>query len=170
MKSIAMIGFMGSGKSTVGSLLARTAQLSFVDLDDIAMELAEADVADVFANQGEDAWRDWERQALEGMADIGEPIILACGGGVIIKPENRRKLEVEFLTIYLKTSQEVLVERLRDQQDRPLLDVPDPEAAIAKLFEERRELYEATAHVAVTTDKKTPKEIVDEILKSLNEG
>ncbi|MCK4267836.1 MAG: shikimate kinase [Actinomycetia bacterium] len=169
MKSIAMIGFMGSGKSTIGSLLARTARLSFIDLDDIAMELAEADVADVFANQGEDVWRDWEHQALEGMADIGEQIILACGGGIIIKPENRRILEVEFLTIYLKTSQEVLVERLRNPQDRPLLDVPDPEAAIAKLFEERRELYEETAHTVVITDKKTPKEIVDEILKILNE-
>ncbi len=60
MKSIAMIGFMGSGKSTIGSLLARTVRLSFIDLDDIAMELAEADVADVFANQGEDVWRDGE--------------------------------------------------------------------------------------------------------------
>ncbi len=103
------------------------------------------------------------------MGDIGEQIILACGGGIIIKPENRRILEVEFLTIYLKTSQEVLVERLRDSQDRPLLDVPDPEAAIAKLFEERRELYEETAHTVVIADKKTPKEIVDEILKILNE-
>ena len=167
MKSIALIGFMGSGKSTIGSRLAKLTGLDFLDLDEVTMELAGADVADIFSNQGEEAWRAWECQALKQIAAVKESVVLACGGGVILRDENREILRSQFLTIYLKTSVEALLERLRHRKNRPLLDVADPKAAIARLFEERREIYEAVPHVVIVTDGKRPQDVAQEALEAV---
>ncbi len=169
MKSIALIGFMGSGKSTVGSLLAKIAGLDFFDLDEVTTELAGADVADIFSNQGEEAWRTWESRALKQVVEIRERVVLACGGGIILKPENREILRSQFLTIYLKTSVEVLIERLRHRKNRPLLDVADPKAAVARLYDERWEIYEAVPHAIIRTDEKNPKAIAKEALAIIKE-
>ncbi len=169
MKSIALIGFMGSGKSTIGSLLAKNAGVEFFDLDEVTMMLAGADVADIFSNQGEEAWRTWESQALKQVVEIDERVILACGGGIILKSENREILRSQFLTIYLKTSVEVLMERLRHRRNRPLLNVADPKAAVARLFGERRELYESVPHAIIVTDEKSPKDTAKEALAIIKE-
>ena len=162
MNGIALIGFMGSGKSTIGPKVAETVKLPFLDLDETVVKLAGADVAHIFTCEGEAGWRLWESKALQQAAKE-KPVVLACGGGVILSPENRTILERKFLTVYLKTSLEVMVERLRHQTGRPLLDVDDPETAIAKLYTERRDIYESVAHVIVTTDGKRPEVVAKEV-------
>jgi len=161
MKSIALIGFMGSGKSTVGPLLADRLDQAFLDLDSLTERLAGKSVSEVFSGEGESGWRQWESRALKQAAE-GKDLVLSCGGGIILDSANRNILRQCFFTLYLDTSEAVLVERLRWKRGRPLLDVNHPEAAIAQLLEERRTLYEAAAHLIVKTDLKKPQEVADE--------
>lgn len=162
MKSIALIGFMGSGKSTVGPLLAQRQDRPFFDLDTIAERLAGKTVSEVFSGESESGWRLWESRALAAVVDEESPCVLACGGGVILDANNRDILRQSFLTIYLETSEAVLIERLRRGNRRPLLMVADPEAAIVALLKARRSLYEAAAHLIVKTDHKEAVEVADE--------
>ena len=163
MKSIALVGFMGSGKSTVGPLLAERQGRPFLDLDSIAERLAGKTVSEVFSGEGESGWRLWESRALAEAVGTGVPSVLACGGGVVLDSKNRDILRQSFLTIYLETSEAVLIERLRGNSGRPLLAVGEPEAAIAELLKGRRALYEAAAHLIITTDLKNPTEVADEV-------
>jgi len=160
MKNIALIGFMGSGKSTIGPLLADLLGWSFVDLDSKTEELAGEHVAEIF-ERGEAHWRRFEGQALASAARL-DRVVLACGGGIILGPENRELLRKAFLTIYLQAGSETLFERVRDTRARPLLNVPDPKAAVVKLYGERRELYEAVAHTIVSTENRPPADIAAE--------
>ncbi|MDP1809055.1 MAG: shikimate kinase [Actinomycetota bacterium] len=162
MKSIALIGFMGSGKSTVGPLLARRQGRPFFDLDSIAERLSGKTVSEVFSGEGESGWRLWESRALAEVVEEELPFVLACGGGVVLDAKNRDILRQRFLTIYLDVSEAVLIERLRRNKGRPLLAVAEPEAAIAALLKARRALYEAAAHLIIETDLKNPTEVADE--------
>lgn len=161
MKNIALIGFMGSGKSTIGPLLSDLLGRRFVDLDSEAEELAGARVAEIFERHGEAQWRRLESTALASAALL-DRIVLACGGGTILSPENRESLRKDFLTIYLQAGAETLFERARDTRERPLLNVPDPQAAVVKLFGERRELYESVAHIIISTDNRTAADVAAE--------
>ena len=163
MKSIALIGFMGSGKSTVGPLLAQRQDRPFFDLDAMAEQLAGKTVGEIFSAEGESGWRLWESRAFAAVVEQESPCVLACGGGVILGSENREILRQSFLTIYLETSEAALIERLRRNKGRPLLEVAEPETAIAALLKARRALYEAAAHLIVRTDLKNPKEVAIEV-------
>lgn len=167
MKSIALIGFMGCGKSTVGPLLAERLDLPFFDLDSLAENLADMTVSQVFSLEGESGWRQWERRALTGIAE-SDALVLACGGGVILDAANRDVLKEHFLTIYLDTPVEELVARLRRTKDRPLLDVADPKKTIAGLLKERRPLYKTVADLVVDTGRKTPQEVVIETAAAIS--
>ena len=153
---------MGSGKSTVGPLLAQRQDRPFFDLDTMAEQLAGKTVAEIFSGEGESGWRLWESRAFAAVVEQESPCVLACGGGVILGRENREILRQSFLTIYLETSEAALIERLRRNNGRPLLDVAEPEAAIAALLKERRPRYEAAAHLIIKTDLKSPAEVADE--------
>ena len=152
---------MGSGKTTVGPLLAAAVGLAFVDLDTVAEELAGATVAQIFASEGESGWRLRESRALESVLERN-PLVLACGGGIILNRRNREILRDRFLTVYLDASEETLFERLRHQAGRPLLEAADPKEAISRLYIARRPVYEDVAHITIPTDDKRPKEIADE--------
>ncbi len=161
MKSIALIGFMGSGKSTVGPILAERVELAWLDLDTAAEKLAGSTVSEVFEREGEAGWRRWESLALS-QAAAGDPLVLACGGGIVLAETNRDLLRQSFLTIYLETSESVLIGRLRRGRGRPLLEADEPEKAVARLLEERRSLYEGTAHLIISTDGKSAPAVAGE--------
>ncbi len=161
-KSVALIGFMGSGKTTVGPLLSTLLGIPFVDLDEAVVERARMSVSEVFDAEGEAGWRRREREALvERAADT--PHILGCGGGVVLDPENRRTLRERYTTVYLAASTDTLVERLADTAGRPLLDVPEPKKQIERLSAERLPVYEAAVDITIVTDGRTPPEIAGEI-------
>ncbi len=151
MKSIALIGFMGSGKSTAGAILAERLGYDFADLDKVATELAGRGVAEVFAGEGEDEWRRLETDALRGLADR-ERLVLACGGGIIKSLAAREFLKEHFIVVYLAAELTTLSRRLKDEGGRPLLDVADPQAEIERLYCERKQLYEAAANITISTD------------------
>jgi shikimate kinase len=160
MKSIALIGFMGSGKSTVGPLLAQKIGLEFIDLDTAAAEAAGMSISDIFAGEGESGWRRRESAALLGVAKLA-PLVVACGGGIILTPENITLLKRYFLTVYLKASEEALIKRLSRSVGRPLLDLPDPAAEIKRLFRARADAYESAADLTISADAGQPDEVAD---------
>lgn len=160
---------MGSGKSTIGPLLAAALGEKFVDLDDVIVRGAGMNVAEVFAKEGEAGWRRRERASLAALGTGGRTV-LSCGGGVILSSENRALLHDQYLAVYLRTSPDTLVERLRDDTGRPLLDADDPEAALRRIYDERTSLYEEAADISVITDQKPPELLVREILTRIEDG
>ncbi len=162
MKSVALIGFMGSGKTTVGPLLSEILGVAFVDLDEVAVEQAGISVDEVFATEGEEGWRRRERDALVELA-ADRPLVLGCGGGVVLSEENRRTLRERYTIVYLSATTDTLMERLAGVTGRPLLDVPEPKKQIDRLSAQRLPVYEAVADITVATDGRDPNEIAIEI-------
>jgi len=167
-QSVALIGFMGSGKTTVGPLLADLLEVPFVDLDAVMVERAGMSVKEVFAAEGEEGWRRREREVLAELSS-GRPLVLGCGGGIILSEANRRELMARFTIVYLLASTDTLAERLISVPDRPLLDVPEPKKEIERLYAERLPVYEAVADISVATDARAPNEIAVEISDRLGD-
>lgn len=168
-KSIALIGFMGSGKTTVGPLLAESLGVAFVDLDEVAVERAGMSVEEVFAAEGEAGWRRQERDALLEVVE-DRPLVLGCGGGVVLSQENRRTLQEHYMIVYLSASTDTLAKRLAGSTGRPLLDVPEPKKQLERLSAQRLSVYEGVADIIVSTDARAPSEIAIEIVDRMSEA
>ena len=158
---------MGSGKSTIGPLLADAVGADFVDLDQVITEAAGTSVSEIFAREGEEGWRRRERAALL-KTDANRRIVLSCGGGVVLGRENRAFLKNYYVTVYLLTSPGTLERRLHGRTGRPLLDVDD-ERVLRRIYDERLPVYEKAAQITVATDEKTPESLVREILMRIED-
>ena len=161
---IALTGFMGSGKSTVGALLADTLGCPFIDLDDLIVKKAGRSIPEIFAADGERGFRRLEKQALETtVARYAEnTVVLALGGGTVTVPGAIRLLQEKTLCIYLQASLEALQARLEGQTEgRPLAG-----EGFAERLAAREPLYEQAAHVTIDTTGLTPEDITDEIIIS----
>lgn len=161
---ISLCGFMGSGKTTVGKVLADFLGCPFWDLDDIVEKKAGKTIAEIFATEGEPAFRQWEARLLrQTIEKYGEnTFILALGGGTVLNPASASLLQEKTTCIYLRARLETLLQRLEGERDgRPLAD-----ENLARRLTGRLPLYESTAHVTVDTDGLTPEEIADEIVIS----
>ncbi len=162
-KNLALVGFMASGKSTVGRLLAESLRLPFVDLDEVVEAEAGMDVAEIFSREGEDAFRRRESLALESVL-AGESGVIACGGGIILREENVRLLRENAVVFYLAVSAQAALERAcEDGTVRPLLQVVDAASATERLLEERTPRYLAAAHEVVDAEHVSPRELAEEI-------
>ncbi len=160
---IFLIGFMASGKTTVGRLLAERLEWAFVDLDKLIEDGAGKTVADIFAAEGEAGFRKRETEAVRGVAKRRE-VVVATGGGAPCREENVEAMLTEGRVFWLDVSPEEAVRRAGSASGRPLLDrEADPLAAARKLLDARRPFYKR-AHAGVETDGRTPKEIVDDLL------
>jgi shikimate kinase len=166
VKKIALVGPMGAGKSTIGRLLANYLQLSFSDSDHVVEEKSGADIPWIFDVEGEEGFRDRETAALESLLNEG-PLVLATGGGIILRAKNRQLLQQADAVVYLKADTERLVQRTMKDKNRPLLQVDDPRQKILELLAERDPLYCAVATHTVTTDSRSPKVIAQQIAASL---
>jgi len=160
---VAIVGYMGSGKTTLGRLLAHATGLEFVDLDRTIVKMAGKEIPEIFAEQGEDLFRDLEHQALREALDGQSPCIVACGGGVVVRPENRALLQ-EVTTVFLREDISVLYGRTRGP-GRPL------RAASREEFEaryaERLPYYREVADIEVEVNGRTPAGVVEEVLGCL---
>ena len=155
---------MGSGKSTVGALLADALGCPFIDLDQLIVKKAGRSIPEIFAAEGEAGFRRLEKQALETtIARYAEnTVVLALGGGTVTVPGAVKLLQEKTLCIYLQASLEALQARLEGQTEgRPLAD-----EGIADRLAQREPLYEAAAHVTIDTTGLTPEDITDEIIIS----
>ena len=161
---ISLTGFMGSGKSTVGRLLADALGCPFLDLDDLIVKKAGKSIPDIFAQDGEPAFRRLEarllRQTVEKYAET--TAVLALGGGAVMTPASAALLHEKTVCIYLRATLDTLLQRLAGETaGRPLAD-----DAMAARLAEREPIYEETAHVIIDTDGLSPDEVADEIIIS----
>jgi shikimate kinase len=150
-RHLVLIGLMGAGKTTVGRECARHLGRPFVDTDDEVTRIAHATVDRIFAEGGEAEFRRLERDVVVDVCASPEPLVIACGGGAVLDPENRRALRNAGIVVWLRAPADTLVGRVGDGSTRPLLR-DDPAGALARLGRLREPAYEAAAHVDVDTD------------------
>lgn len=163
---IALIGFMGSGKSTVGRELARKMAYPFVDTDEEIERKAKKSIPEIFEEHGEKYFRRLEEEVLSEIIENNEEMVISTGGGIVLSEGNRRILREKTITILLQAGVEELYNRLKDETNRPLLAVENPQEEIKRLLEEREEYYN-TADIKVNTDGLQVAEIVEIILKEV---
>lgn len=161
---ILLVGLSGSGKSTVGRLLARRLGYGFLDLDEEVERATGRSVADIFRRSGEEEFRRLEVRASEA-ARARNRVVVATGGGWMARRDVERAWS-DAVRVWLRVSPATAAARLAGTGDRPLLAGADPEATLADLLEERRGAY-AEAEVAVETERRSPAGVVAEILKQL---
>ena len=164
--TIVLVGMMGSGKSTVGRALARRLGWRHLDSDEQVELRTGRTVPEIFASEGEAAFRAEESAALaQGLAS-GPGVVISVAGGAVLDPDNRRRLADGGTVVWLRAGVDTLAARVGKGAGRPLLGV-DPAAALARLYEQRRPLYEELADFAVDVDASSPDEVVEEILERL---
>ena len=164
-KNIALVGFMGAGKSVVAKNLATALKRKLVSTDEAIVERTKRPIVDIFRDSGEAYFRDVEKEVVQNLSRQSN-LVIDCGGGVVIDHENIRNLKGSGVLIYLAATPDVIYERVRGEKHRPLLNVPDPKAKIAELLAARKSKYEQ-AHHTVDTSGKTIKEVTNEILSLL---
>ena len=168
MKNIVLIGFMGSGKSTVGKMLATELKLPFLDTDDLVEARAGRAIKDIFKAEGEDRFRILEKEVVKEVS-LRPSQVIACGGGVVLDDENTHSLKENGVLVYLKVSPSVACQRTEVSNDRPLLKGSRRQETIEKLLCAREEIYEKVADFAVSTSILTPEQAVEEIEKKLKQ-
>jgi shikimate kinase len=151
MKHLALIGLMGAGKTTVGRRAAQRLGRDFVDTDEVVAAHAGMPVEEVFRTGGEPHFRALERAAVADVCSSPAPLVIACGGGVVLDPENRQVLRASSVVVWLRAPVDELAARVGDGRSRPLLR-GDPRGALARLERLREPAYEATAHCAIDTE------------------
>lgn len=161
-----LIGMMGSGKSTVGKLLAKKLETPFLDLDHYIEVKNNKSINDIFKEKGENYFRQLETNALSEIK--GSKIVVACGGGIILNHENRKKISANGKVIFLKASISSLIKRLLSNKDRPLLNDKNIGNELIKIWNERKNYYNETAEITINTDGYTPESISSLIIENLN--
>jgi shikimate kinase len=150
---VVLVGLMGSGKSTVGRRLARSLGRCFVDADEAVEATEGRTIADIFATDGEAAFRQAEHLVLEALLDRPDPTVIAAGGGVVVSEPNRALLRDPAVTVvWLDASPAFLASRAQAKPHRPLLAGADPRATFARLHEERAPLYAEVADLVVDVE------------------
>jgi shikimate kinase len=169
MKSnIALIGFMGAGKSAVGRALADKLNMEFVEMDALVTERCNKSIAEIFRQDGEPAFRRIEAEVAHDVAKKNGAVI-ACGGGIVLNPINIDALKQTCEIIYLKALPSVVLERVAwGGERRPLLEVPDPASAVQELLKFRKPLYEKAADITIDTSDLAIQDIVNQIATRLN--
>lgn len=163
--NIILIGMMGSGKSTVGKILAEKTDLKYVDIDQLIEEHSRRSIREIFASEGEARFRVLESDVVQDVTKNSGQII-STGGGVVLKDNNINLLKSSGMIFHLHAASKVLKERIEsDTGVRPLLLADDPEVKLRKLWKSRLPLYQKTADFEINTEKYNPVEIADEIIK-----
>lgn len=163
--NIILIGFMGVGKSEVGKLLASRLGLSFTDCDALIEKQEGQAISSIFSSRGEDHFRDLENRLLQSLAGR-DGLLLSTGGGMVLREENVKLLKKMGPLVLLTARQEVILKRLKDTDDRPLLQ-GDKEQNIKEILSKRDPIYNSVADLKVDTSDLTPEKAVEEIVKWL---
>ncbi|MCK4993677.1 MAG: shikimate kinase [Candidatus Omnitrophica bacterium] len=162
MKNIALVGFMGTGKTTIAVLLASKLHASYVDLDEKIEEKEGMRIVDIFSHKGEAYFRKAEKDIVAEIT-LQEGKIIACGGGVVLDEDNIKNLKKNGVIICLEATPEVILKRTENYKHRPLLNVDDPKSKIEDMLEKRKSYY-AKADYSIDTSKLSAQQVADEIL------
>ncbi|MBT8041554.1 MAG: shikimate kinase [Kiritimatiellales bacterium] len=162
MKNIVLVGFMGSGKTTVGRLLSETTGMPLVDMDTLIEERTGKTINEIFAEDGEPHFRALERELVQELA-AGENQIISTGGGIVLNSDNIADFEKNGLVVCLLADAASVLERVQHDSSRPLL-AGDKQARILELLETRKPLYEAVTHRIDTSGRPSPIPTAQEII------
>lgn len=166
MRNLILVGPMGAGKSTIGRLLAKELKLSFKDSDKEIEQRTGANIPWIFDVEGEAGFREREQAVIGELCKL-DGVVLATGGGAVLRPENRAALHAGGRVVYLHTSVEQQLDRTSRDRNRPLLRTADPGKVLAELLRIRDPLYREIADVIIETDERPPRMVVQEILERL---
>jgi shikimate kinase len=161
IQNLALVGFMGTGKSTLGRLAAEHLRFEFVDTDAWIEAQTGQSVSDIFSRQGETAFRQYEKQAVAALG-LQRGLVIATGGGLVLDPANLAGLKAHSLVIWLCASPGVIWARVKDQPHRPLLQVADPQARIREMLAARSPAYRQ-ADVLLDSGLRPPREVAQQI-------
>jgi len=164
--NLVLVGFMGTGKTTVGKILARRLQRPFVDLDHVIEAQAGMSIAQYFEQHGEPAFRALESEVVQQVSS--EPgQVIACGGGAILNPDNKLALEASGTIICLQASPAKILERIAHHSHRPLLEGEDRAERLQAIYDERKPLYDQLA-LQINTDGLSLEEVAEAVLKMIS--
>lgn len=164
--NIALMGFMGAGKSTVSRYLKQKLAMDEVDVDSVIVQDQNMPIKDIFAQFGEDYFRDCESKAIIKLQSRRQTII-SCGGGAVVREENVANLKKTSRIVLLTASPETVLERVKGSDERPILNGNMNVEFIKELMEKRAELYRKAADVIIETDHKRVEQICEELLRAL---
>lgn len=168
LPSLILVGPMGAGKSTIGRLLAKQLHRNFVDTDHHIEENTGADIPWIFAIEGEAGFRQRETKALKKLIKHPKQI-LATGGGVVMKEENRHLLKQAGLVIFLHADVETQWQRTKRDHNRPLINQKNPKQVLQELYDLRLPLYREVAHIEVMSKKMSTKKMAMLVLEKIRE-
>lgn len=166
--NIVLIGFMGSGKSTISKKLSERFGMEIVEMDQIIAEREQMSISEIFATKGEPYFRDLETNLLIEL-QAEKNVVISCGGGVPMRECNVIEMKKNGKVVLLTARPETILERVKDDHSRPLLENNKSVEYISELMEKRREKYEAASDIIVETDEKRADEICEEIAKRVGE-
>lgn len=167
MENVILVGPMGAGKSTIGRLLARELRLPFKDSDKEIEQRTGANIPWIFDVEGEQGFRDREQAAIADLCQESG-LVLATGGGAVLRPENRAALHAGGRVVYLHASVEQQLARTARDRNRPLLQTENPEQVLRNLLALRDPLYREVADIIIETDQRPPRMVVQEVLSRLD--
>ena len=166
VKNVFLIGFMGCGKSTVAAFMAQHYNLSVIEMDHKIEEVEGMSIPDIFEHKGEAHFRDAETRLLQEIS-IQDSQVISCGGGVVLRNENVATMKQGGVVVYLTAKPETILERVKEDNNRPLLRGNKNVSTISEMMEKREEKYKCAADITVSTDGKTPEQICGEVLLQL---
>ena len=165
--NIFLIGFMGAGKSTISDYLKNALAMDVVEMDQCIVERQGMSISDIFETYGEEYFRELETNLL---IEMQSNVVVSCGGGVPMRERNVVEMKKNGRVVLLTAKPETILERVKDNHDRPLLENNKTVPFIADLMEKRRAKYEAAADIVIQTDGKSELEICEELIHRLREA
>lgn len=166
-RPLVLVGMMGAGKTAIGRRIASRLRLEFIDADSEIEAAAGCSISDIFAQHGEDAFRDGERRVILRLID-GGPRVIATGGGAFMNPETRAAIKSHAISIWLKADFDTLWRRVSRRDNRPMLKTSDPQATLRDLIAKRYPVYAEADIVVESTDG--PREAtVEKVIEALND-
>jgi len=167
--SIALIGFMGTGKTVVGKVLAERLGKEFLEMDALIEQKAGKTIPEIFQREGEEAFRQLEIEAAKQVSQR-KNVVIACGGGVVLNKINIDRLKKESLLVYLTASPEVILRRTSsDTSERPLLKADNRALAVKELLRFRKPFYERAADITIDTSRLDVDSVVAQIISKVKE-
>jgi len=167
-KNIILVGLMGAGKSTIGRNLAKQLKMDFYDSDRLIEERTGVDISTIFEIEGEQGFRDREEDTIAELCQMNN-IILATGGGSVLRETNRKNMQQGGHVVYLRTTADLLYSRIRHDKSRPLMQTQSPRDTLKKLLDDREPHYLEVADTVIMTGKQKVKVIVKKVAHILKE-
>jgi len=167
--NVALIGFMGVGKTVVGKALAEKLSKEFIELDALIEQKAGKSISEIFQQDGEVAFRELEIEVTKEVSG-NKNLVIACGGGLVLNKINVDRLRKESVIVYLTASPRVILKRISGNgEERPLLKVDNPSSTIQELLRFRKPFYERAADIKIDTSKLDTDAVAEQIIEKLRE-